>query len=201
RRSAQPIRSRPCLRRARRTSRSPIAPGSNPAQDGRHEFSAERDRGRADDEAFALVALDPDVELRRARALVLLGDGAAEPDGAVGQDQPAERDAQTAELPGTGPALDQRRQQAHAHVSRGDHSGQAFAPRALVIGEAREVVVDGARVGAHLVLGEEEGAELVAFLDLVAASDGSHGQASARYIMRLSTTATRSPRWFVMVKR
>ena len=93
-----------------------------------------------------------------------------------------------AQRSGPGPVVDQRREQAHAHVARRDHAGQPLPARRLVVGEAREVVVDGARIGAHLILRQEEldGAQVVSLEDVVEAHR-RHAQPSPRYIMRLST--------------
>src|SRR5262245_32138219 len=118
------------------------------------EISGERDSRGADHESLALVALDPDVELHRSRGIVLLCDGAAETNGAVRQDESAERGAEAAEPARSRPAGDQGREQSHAHVAGRDHAGQPLAPRALVVREARVVVIDRAGVGTYLVLGE-----------------------------------------------
>src|SRR5438445_6942543 len=118
--------------------------------------SAEGDGGGADDQPLALVALEPDVELDRARALVLLGDGAAETDGPPREHEAAERRPQPAEHARPGPSLDETREQPHAHVAGRDHAGQALPARALVVGEAGRPLVGGPGVGPYLVLGEEE---------------------------------------------
>src|SRR5207249_2063491 len=157
--------------------------------------SGEGDGGRADDQPLALVAFEPDVELDGAGALVLLRHGPAQTDGAPREHEAAERGPQAAEHAGAGQGLDERRQEAHAHVPGRYHAGKALPPRPLVVGEAGRPLVGRPGVGPHLVLGQEElpGGKLAAFLDVVEPS-------RHRCMKRLSTTASISPRWFVMVK-
>src|SRR5439155_196772 len=98
--------------------------------------SGEGDGGRADDQPLALIAFEPDVELDGAGGLVLLRHGPAQTDGAPREHEAAERGPQAAEHAGAGPGLDERRQEAHAHVPGRDHAGEALPPRPLVVGEA-----------------------------------------------------------------
>src|SRR5439155_26304532 len=108
---------------------------------------------------------------------------------AEGRPEPAERSHFR-------PRLDRRGEETHAHVAGRDHPREALGARALVVGEAGRPLVRSARVRAHLVLREEDLAprQVGPLLDPVEAP-------AHRCMKRLSTTATISPRWFVIVKR
>src|SRR5947199_10327 len=192
----------PCEHPSLHARSPPSGPGLYPSGAGedkaqaRFPPSGEGDRGGADDEPLTFVALEPDVELDGAGALVLLRHGPAQPDAAPREHEAAKGRPQATEHPGAGPGLDERRQEPHAHVAGRDHAGEPLPPRPLVVGEAGRPLIGRPGVGPHLVLGQEElpGGKLVAFLDVLEPS-------RHRCMKRLSTTASISPPWFVLVER
>src|SRR5262249_19747998 len=153
--------------------------------------SAERNRRGPDHETIALTAFEPHIDLDGARNVVLLRDRAAHPDRSARKYEPAERRAEATQRTGARPALDECGNKPHAHVARRDHARKALAARTLVIREAREVDARRARIGPHLVLRERplDRRQLVTFRDVVVAR-----HRAPRYMKRLSTLATSSPR-------
>src|SRR5262249_14893445 len=153
--------------------------------------SGEHDRRGADDETIAFGAFEPHIQLDGTRRIILLRDRAAHPDRSARKYEAAECRAKATQRTGASPALDECGNKPHAHVARRDHTRKALAARTLVVGEAREVDARRASIGPHLVLGERplDRRQLVTFRDVVVA-----GHRAPRYMKRLSTLATSSPR-------